>query len=186
MLRFLNKSFFEFFEFRSVNNLMEFFFFWRSTSCRYLFVTSCWWPDFVSVFYPVFHTNQNFYGVNVSVVVFLYVLQAHISSHRPFVRAQAFGLFESTYWRIHLAMPPQSKRAAAAAVRARQNAFKAQERTGGRAGFEGDPVLKCHCFTWQNASLKHLENANSDCGIRTPANTDFRFPRLRSRCGEQQ
>ena len=42
-------------------------------------------------------------------------------------------------------------------VRVRRNAFGAQQRTGGRAGFEADPVMSSHCFTWKNASLKEQD-----------------------------
>ena len=45
----------------------------------------------------------------------------------------------------------------------------------GRAGFEADSVMKSHCSTWQNASLKELNEDNERyLWRRTCANTSFR------------
>ena len=47
----------------------------------------------------------------------------------------------------------------------RQKAFRG---SAGRARFEADPVMNSHCFSWQNASLKELDEKNNRYPWRMP------------------
>ena len=83
---------------------------------------------------------------------------AHLSPS-PFIQAQAFGLCESTRYGLEdlscVAMPPPSKRLHEVERWSSGSTASAPKRirgSAGRAGFEADPVMNSHCFTWQNAS----------------------------------
>ena len=59
-------------------------------------------------------------------------------------------------WRICLAMPPPSKRvheAESSSSASVPKRIRGSAANWGRAGFDADPVVNNHCFTWQNASL---------------------------------
>ena len=99
-------------------------------------------------------------------------------SPSPFVRAQALGLCESTRYALEdlpgVAMPPPSKRVhevescSSASSASAPKRIRGSAADWGRAGFEADPVVNSHCFTWQNASLKEPDEDNERYPWRMP------------------
>ena len=131
----------------------------------------------------------NVYDLNVSEEFFFCTSCKRTSLHPapPFEdRRLVCAKVPSADRTIYLAMPPQSKRvhetesssSASAPKRIRGSVANCA-----RAGFEADPVMNSHCFTWQNASLKEPNEdterypwrmSTPTVGIRTRANTDPR------------
>ena len=168
---FLNSFFFfKNLEFRSVDSWMKFIFFFGAKDVlstivsHVLLVTRFFFLIVLSS--RLSHRSRIFTIVNEE-FFFLCVWHAHISSPSPFVRAQAFGLFESTQYGLEdlscVAMPPPSKRLHEVKSWSSGSNASAPKRirgSAGRAGFEADPVTNSHCFTWQNASLKKPDDDN--------------------------
>ena len=68
-------------------------------------------------------------------------------------------------------MPPPSKRVQEAQSSSSASAPKRIRGSAAnwrRAGFEADPVMNSHCFTWQNESLKEPDEDNEQCPWRMP------------------
>ena len=124
-------------------------------------------------------------------------LHAHISSPSHFVRAQVFCLYESTRYGLEdlscVAMPLPRKRLDEIESWSSASTVSAPKRIRGsacKAGFEAYLVMNSHCFTWQNASLKELDEDNKRYLWRMPTlvkSESVRTPSwCRSRCGEQR
>ena len=118
---------------------------------------------------PVSHTNHVFFlrCVRVRRVFFFGMSCMRTSLHRvPPVEHGRLVCAKvlCVDWRIYLAMPPPSKRVHEAES---SNSASAPKRSRGsaanwrRAGFEADPVMNSHSFTWQNASLKEPDEDNA-------------------------
>ena len=68
-------------------------------------------------------------------------------------------------------MPPPSKRVHEAESSSSASApklIRGSAANWGRAGFEADPVMNSHCFTWQNASLKEPDEDTERYPWRLP------------------
>ena len=138
----------------------------------------------------------NSYFANVSEeFVFFCVLHAHTSSSSPFVRTQVFGLCGSARCGLGdvscVAMPPPSKRLHEVESWRSGSTASASKRIRGsasRAGFEADPVMNSHCFTWQNPSLKDPDDDNKQhpCRMSTLVESEPVSTPVRSLCGEHQ
>ena len=59
-------------------------------------------------------------------------------------------------------MPPPRKRLDEIESWSSASTVSAPKRilSAGRAGFEADPLMNSHCFSWQNASLKEPDEDN--------------------------
>ena len=88
-------------------------------------------------------------------------------------------------------MPPPSNRVHEAESSSSASApkrIRGSAANWGRAGFVADPVMNSHCFTWQNASLKELDEETDDILGESQLlwNQNPYHPWVRSRCGEQR
>ena len=91
-------------------------------------------------------------------------------------------------------MPPPSKGLPEIESWSSDGAASAPKRirgSAGMAGFDADLVMNTHCFTWQDASLKELDEDNKRYLWRMPTLVSLdlwqhRVPWARSRHGEQR